>query len=302
MIEAVNCSKVISGRNILNNISFKVNKGSVFGYLGPNGAGKTTTIRIAMGLMRPSSGSLQVLGGDLNKNIDLREKVGILTENSGLYSNLSALENLKYFGALYSVKDFENKARYLLDFVSLPSSEDQKAGSFSTGMKRKLSLAKAIINDPEVLFLDEPTAGLDPESQKMVRDLIMDLAVNKRITVFLTSHNLDEVQKICDYICIINKGQIIAEDTLSNLQKIYSKSVFNVKFSSEAMSAKAYNLLKSKYPGLEIEIAKDTINITDSNFETNKIIKLLIENNIEVKEAASQKSSLEEIYLNLVRN
>ena len=302
MIEAISCSKIIKGRNILNDINFKVNKGSIFGYLGPNGAGKTTTIRIAMGLMKPSSGSLRVLGSDLDKNIDLRGKVGILTENSGLYSNLNALENLKYFGALYSVKDFENKARHLLDFVSLPYSDDQKAGLFSTGMKRKLSLAKAIINDPEVLFLDEPTAGLDPESQKMVRDLITDLAKNKRITVFLTSHNLDEVQKICDHICIINRGQIIADDTLSNLQKIYSRSIFNIKFSSENMPAKAYDLLKSKYPGLSIEMAEDDLNITDSNFETNKIIKLLIENNIEVKEAASQKSSLEEIYLNLIRN
>jgi ABC-2 type transport system ATP-binding protein len=252
--------------------------------------------------MKPSSGSLHVLGSDLGESTNLREKVGVLTENSGLYSNLSALENLRFFGAIYSVKDFENKAKNLLNFVGLPYQNDQQAGSFSTGMKRKLSLAKSIINDPEVLFLDEPTAGLDPESQKMVRDLITDLATNKKITVFLTSHNLDEVQKICDHICIINKGEIVAEDTLANLQNIYSKSIFNIKFSSEEMSGKAHVLLKFKYPDLSIELIKDNINIINSYIETEHIIKTLIENNIEVKEAASQHSSLEEIYLNLVKN
>ncbi|MBN2072624.1 MAG: ABC transporter ATP-binding protein [Actinobacteria bacterium] len=301
MIEAIECSKAIGNKNILNNINFKVDKGNIFGYLGPNGAGKTTTIRIAMGLIKPSNGKIYVFGKDIGINNHLRQKVGILTENSGLYSNLSAPENLIYFGSLYSVKNIKDRAKKLLDFVGINYSGNQKTGTFSTGMKRKLSLAKSIINDPEVLFLDEPTAGLDPEAQKMVRELILDLAKNKEITVFLTSHNLDEVQKICDHICIINNGQVIVDDRLENLQKKYSRSVFNIKLGSKDMAVKSSHILKEKNILSEIEIAGDSINILDGQIESGEIIKMLVENNIEVKEASRLKSSLEDIYLDLVK-
>jgi ABC-2 type transport system ATP-binding protein len=300
VIKAINCSKVIGTKKILDNINFEVRKGNIFGYLGPNGAGKTTTIRIAMGLMKPSGGSLHIFGSDIGNNGHLRQRVGILTENSGLYGNLSAIDNLKYFGLLYSVKNIEEKAGNLIKLVGLSEYTHQKAGTFSTGMKRKLSLAKSIINDPEVLFLDEPTAGLDPESQKLVRELILDLAVNRKITIFLTSHNLDEVQRICTHICILNRGKVVVNDSLNNLQAKYSKPAFGIKLSSRELAKKSSEIIMEANMASKVEIIEDSINIIDAKVGTNKLIRVLVENDIEVIEAARLSSSLEDIYLNII--
>lgn len=171
MIEVQKLSKEFNGKTILNGISFEVKEGEIFGFLGPNGAGKTTTMKIILGLLKPTSGNALVFGKNLGENDNLRRRVGVLLENDGLYEHLSAYENLNYYAQLYSVSEIEDKIKELLEFVDLSDKQNDKVGTFSKGMKRRLALARSIIHDPEVLFYDEPSSGLDPEAQKMVRAL-----------------------------------------------------------------------------------------------------------------------------------
>ncbi len=158
MIEVQDLTKTFNGKTVVNGLNFQVREGEIFGFLGPNGAGKTTTMRIILGLLRPTSGKALVFGDDLGSNDDLRRKVGILLENDGLYDGLSAYENLDYYAQLYNVTDREEKIKNLLDFAGLTERKDDKVGTFSKGMKRKLGLARAMIHDPDVLFLDHHLA------------------------------------------------------------------------------------------------------------------------------------------------
>ena len=193
MIEVQHLAKKFNGTPVLRGVDFQVKEGEIFGYLGPNGAGKTTTLRVILGLLKPTSGKASVFGKDLGDNDDLRRRVGVLLENDGLYERLSAYENLNYYAQLYSVPDMEEKIRNLLKFVGLSDRQNDKVGTFSKGMKRRLALARSIIHDPDVLFYDEPSAGLDPEAQKMVRDLILRLSGEKGRTIFVNSHDLERL-------------------------------------------------------------------------------------------------------------
>lgn len=213
MIEVQNLTKTFNGKTVLNGITFEVKEGEIFGYLGPNGAGKTTTMRITLGLLKPTSGNALVLGQNLGENEGLRNKVGVLLENDGVYDKLSAYENLDYYAQLYGLSDsIERKRRIeeLLDFVGLSNRKKDKVGNFSKGMKRKLGLVRAMIHNPDILFFDEPSSGLDPEAQRMVRDLILRLSTEEKRTVFLNSHDLDEVQRVCTKIAILQDGEIKA--------------------------------------------------------------------------------------------
>ena len=172
MIEVQNLTKTFNGKTVLNGISFEVKEGEIFGYLGPNGAGKTTTMRIILGLLKPTSGNVLVQGQNLGENEELRNKVGVLLENDGLYEGLSAHENLDYYAQLYGISDGVARKRRigeLLDFVGLSDRMSEKVGTYSKGMKRKLGLVRSMVHNPDVLFFDEPSSGLDPEAQRMVR-------------------------------------------------------------------------------------------------------------------------------------
>lgn len=184
MIESQNVTKTLNGRTFLDGLSFKVEEGEIFGLLGPNGAGKTTTLKILLGLLKPTSGQALVFGKPLGDNDDLRKRVGVLLEYDGLYECLSAYENLRYYAQLYQISNLHERITEILDFVELSDRQDSRVGEFSKGMKRRLAIARSIIHDPDVLFLDEPSSGLDPEAQKMVRDLILYLAMEKGRTIF----------------------------------------------------------------------------------------------------------------------
>ncbi|KAF5419800.1 MAG: ABC-2 type transport system ATP-binding protein [Candidatus Methanocomedens sp.] len=300
MIEVQNLTKKFNGKTILNGINFHVHKGEIFGFLGPNGAGKTTTLRIILGLLDPTSGEALVFGEDIGSNGDLRRKVGILLENDGLYDGLSAYENLDYYAQLYNVPDRDKKIRNLLDFAGLLERKGDKVGTFSKGMKRKLGLARAMIHDPDVLFLDEPSSGLDPEAQRMVRDLILHLAKEKR-TIFLNSHDLDEVQKICSKIAILHKGTIQAYDKVENLRNTFSNPVFEIILTDAANAKSAFDLLQSldyvsdcKLDGLGI-----TATLKEENY--SNILNELVGNGIKVEEAKKLAKSLEDVYLDVVK-
>jgi len=300
MIEVQNVTKKFNGKTILNGINFHVHKGEVFGFLGPNGAGKTTTLRIILGLLDPTSGEAHVFREYLGSNNELRRKVGILLENDGLYDGLSAYKNLDYYAQLYNVPDREEKIKNLLDFAGLTKRKGDKVGTFSKGMKRKLGLARAMIHDPDVLLLDEPSSGLDPEAQRMVRDLILHLAKEKR-TIFLNSHDLDEVQKICSKIAILHRGTMQAYDRVENLRNKFSNPVFEITLTDAANAKNAFDLLQSldyvsdcKLYGLGI-----TATLKEENY--SNILNELVGNGIKVEEAKKLAKSLEDVYLDVVK-
>jgi len=208
MIAAENLTKTFGTLTAVDKVTFKVDHGEVFGFLGPNGAGKTTTIRMLCCLISKTSGNARVGDyevGDTEDAPKIRRIVGLVPDNVGLYESLTAYENLDYYGTLYRLTDSqrkENNERYL-KLLGLWEKRDVLVGTFSKGMKQKLAITRALIHDPQVLFMDEPTANLDPEASKAVREFILDLKKENR-TIFLNTHNLDEAQRVCDRIGIIN--------------------------------------------------------------------------------------------------
>lgn len=205
-------------------ISFKVKKGELFGLLGPNGAGKTTTIKMLTTLLEPTEGEAKILGYDIRKDArEIRKRINLVAEGERtLYWRLSAYENLKYFARIYYVPKREEKERIeeLLRLVGLWERKDDLVMNYSRGMKQRLAIAKALINDPEVLFLDEPTLGLDVQSSIFVREFIRKLVDEKGKTVLLTTHYMIEAEQLCDRIAIIDHGRIIALDTPDGLKKL----------------------------------------------------------------------------------
>jgi ABC-2 type transport system ATP-binding protein len=301
MIEVQDLTKKFNGKTVLRGINLQVNEEEIFGYLGPNGSGKTTTMRIILGLLKPTSGRALVFDKELGNNGDIRRRVGVLLENDGLYERLSAYENLSYYAQLYSVSDMEEKIKSLLDFVGLSDRQSDRVGEFSKGMKRRLALARSIIHDPDVLFYDEPSAGLDPEAQKMVRDLILHMAKEKGRTIFLNSHDLDEVQRVCSKIAILQRGEIKAHDTFENLMRKFSKPSVEIALTDDKEAKKALDLLNSLDYVSECE--QDGLRITaiTKGEKTSTILGVLMKDGIMVEEVKKTTMSLENVYLNIVR-
>ncbi len=221
MIETSNLTKRFGDLTAVDSVSFNVGEGEVFGFLGPNGAGKTTTVRMLCCLIAKTGGEARIGGfevGDEGDSLKIRKMIGFVPDNVGLYEALSAYKNLDIFGRLYGSPDTERRENIqrFLTMLDLWEKKDVAAGTFSKGMKQKLAIARALIHDPQVLFMDEPTANLDPESAKTVRDFILDLKKEKR-TIFLNTHNLDEAQRICDRIAILNT-KLMATGTPEELE------------------------------------------------------------------------------------
>jgi len=303
-IEIQNLTKEFNGKTVLKDISFEVNEGEIFGYLGPNGAGKTTTMRIILGLLNPTSGNAFVLGQNLGENEKLRNKVGVLLENDGVYDKLSAYENLDYYAQLYGLSDsIERKRRIgeLLEFVGLSDRRNDKVGEFSKGMRRKLALARAIAHEPEVLFLDEPSSGLDPEAQIMVRALVLQLSAEMGVTIFLNSHDLDEVQRICSKIAILQSGEIKAHDTVKNLRDKLGKPRVEITLSDSKDAEKALNILNSLDFVSDCERDDSRITAVIRDEKSSTILSVLMKNGIVVEEIKRVTKSLEDVYLDIVQ-
>ena len=208
MIETENLTKKFGNLTAVDSVTFKVNDGEIFGFLGPNGAGKTTTVRMLCCLISKTSGSARVAGyevGDGKDSLKIRKLIGLVPDNVGLYETLSVYDNLDFYGKFYDCTEAQRKESIprFLKMLELWEKRDAAAGTLSKGMKQKLAIARALVHDPQVLFMDEPTANLDPEAAKTVRDFILELKKQKK-TIFLNTHNLDEAQRICDRIGILN--------------------------------------------------------------------------------------------------
>jgi len=299
VIEVRDLEKAFDGSPVLRGITFTVQEGEIFGFLGPNGAGKTTTMRCLLGLLVPDSGEALVLGSELGINDSLRQEVGVLLENNGLYPALSARENLEYYAGLYGVENRDERIRHLLSLIGLSDKADEKVGNFSTGMGRKLGIARAILHEPDVLFLDEPASGLDPEAQRMVRDLILRLSETESMTVFLNSHNLDEVQRICSHVAILNEGRIEAFDSVEKLRKGTDQATAVFTLSDPGQTGAACSLLMAEGIEARTEAGGRVVAVLPEK-SAAPVLKILVSGGIAVEEARHLSRSLEDIYLEIM--
>lgn len=208
----------------LDHVNLEIGRGEVFGLIGPNGAGKTTLIRVLVGLLTPTEGQAWVLGKDVVEDIDyIRPRVALLPQEAGIYERLTARENIVYYGGLYGIPENElhRRADRLLDIVGLREKEDYQVKGFSGGMKRKVLVARALVIEPEVLFLDEPTTGIDTIGARVVRNLLKKLSSEEKRTIVLTTHDLNEASELCHRVGILNEGRLVATGRPNELEEKY---------------------------------------------------------------------------------
>lgn len=225
MINTKGLTKYFGNFEAVNDLTLNVKKGEIYGFLGPNGAGKTTTILMLLGIMKPTKGEISLFGRPLYEDyFNIKKKIGVVSEKQYLYNEMTPFEYLDFFADFYRVKNRKKRIKELLEWVNLSEVQDKKLKQFSRGMQQKVGIARAIIHNPEILILDEPISGLDPIGIKEVRDMIEE---QKRLgkTVFISSHLLSEVEKICDRVGIVNKGVLLAEDKMENLKMRLSKEI-----------------------------------------------------------------------------
>lgn len=303
MITVENITRKFGDLTAVENISFDINESEIFGFLGPNGAGKTTTIRMLSTLISPDSGKITIDGKDtLSHGEYIREITGLLTESPGMYEKISAYDNLKYYSSFYNISDNKRKnniEKYLKMF-GLWDRRDDLAGTFSKGMKQKLALSRALIHEPKILLLDEPTAGLDPESAHMVRNFI-DSLKKEKTTVFLCTHNLEEASGLSDRVCIIKK-KIIRIATLSELQSGERGKRVEIVFADDA--DRYVKLMEGINQVKDIHADKNKAILVIENPEVSNpiVLKKLIDSGIKIIYFNQIKASLEEIYLDLIRD
>jgi ABC-2 type transport system ATP-binding protein len=304
-IETLELTKKFGSTVAVNKLNFEVEEGEIFGVLGPNGAGKTTTIRLLTCLLAPSSGSAIVGGFDIIKDsIRVREIVGVQTENPSLYERLTAYENLDFFAEAYNVSGEQKKRRIreLLEFFGLWEFKDKKVGTFSRGMKQKLSIARSLVHDPNIIFLDEPTSGLDPESAREIKDLMKSLSKQGKTIVFST-HILGDAEKLCNRVMIINKGKKIALGALEELLSNTNKKI--LKIALRKLDQKIIDAIKCFKQVKEISVDNSTSTVSvvlnDSEEVTPEIIKSVVLNGGLILSVNVANQSLEDVYLRIVR-
>ena len=292
-ISAEELSKTFSGGTVaVDGIRFSLNQGEIFGFLGPNGAGKTTTVKLLCGMLTPSGGKCQVLGIDpTQKPEQLHEKVGVVTEHAQMYDHMTALENLQFYGTLFGMNRSEcaDRAKLLLRRLELADVMDRKLAAYSTGMRQRLSLARALLHHPQILFLDEPTSGLDPESAQNVNSLIQEQAA-KGVTVFLCTHQLRYAQEICTTYGLMDKGHLFATGNITELRAMVS--------ANRRVRVKASCLPKDM---VYKEVGDHMYDIdVASEHDIPLIVKRIVESGGDLYQVLEQQMSLEEIYFSLI--
>ncbi|MGP8125880.1 MAG: ABC transporter ATP-binding protein [Nitrososphaerales archaeon] len=303
MIETENLTKKFGDLTAVDGVTLRVEEGEVFGFLGPNGAGKTTTVRMLCCLISKTSGDARIADYEVGNGADslkIRKIIGLVPDNVGLYDDMTAYDNLDFYAKLYGCTETQRKENIgrFLKLLGLWEKKDVAAGTFSKGMKQKLAIARALIHEPEVLFLDEPTVNLDPESSKTVRDFLLELKKEKK-TIFLNTHNLDEAQRICDRIGILNT-KLMAIGTPEELEQSVRgrKTVIHLEQVSDAIlsALKKLPLRNMTRDGNSI-----TIDVANPESENPAIVRAIVEAGGDVRSVSVSSSTLEDAYLKLVR-
>lgn len=287
-----NLKKSFGKFKVVDNISFTVKKGDIFGFLGPNGAGKTTTIRIMLGLLKPDEGNIYINGKNIKDDFyNAISNVGALVEGPAFYNYMTAEENLEAFG-VYSGNISKQRIQELLDLVGLSNREKDKVKEYSLGMKQRLGIAQALLNSPDLIILDEPINGLDPKGIKEIRELILQLS-KKGITVFLSSHILSEVEQICNKVLIIDKGKEVKQGLVKELLK--KTNIYDIKSTD---TNKLVNVLKD-INGIQIKDVKEIVRIQINNrLLPEDLLDILISKNLKIKMYFPVKFSLEDYFFN----
>jgi ABC-2 type transport system ATP-binding protein len=300
MIETFGLSRHFGKVAAVEDLTLKAEAGEVLGFLGPNGAGKTTTIRMLAGMIAPTKGYAIVAGHRTDRDVEqLHEVVGMLTQAPGLYDRLSARRNLEYFASFYPSIESQSQVEKYLKLMGLWERRDGKVGTFSKGMKQRLALARALVHEPRVLFLDEPTAGLDPEVAGEVRQLIDSLHEEGR-TVFLSTHNLNEAEMLCGRVAVIHT-RLLALDSPEQLRRRFFRRQIIVQL--EASDAKVMEVVK-KLPFVQ-EVRSEgnqlILELTDSDRNRPELVKAIVEAGGRVTGVSEKQYPLEEVYLRLMR-
>lgn len=274
------------------NLNLQIERRQVYGFLGPNGAGKTTTIRMLLGLIRPTSGAAQILGQPVRNNPAALKNVGALVEGASFYPYLSGWDNLRVFGWTSGAFD-ESRARHLLEVVGLVGREGDRVSKYSTGMKQRLGIAAALLHDPHLLILDEPTNGLDPAGIHEMRNFIRQLVDEHGKTVFLSSHLLGEVQQICDRVAIIHKGFLLAEGRINDLLQAQSDTLTVEVDAPEAAQAVLVEHWKAQIT------EQNRLSVAVSRSQVPAVVRQLVQAGIQIYGVQHHQLSLEEFFLSV---
>lgn len=304
MLEVRNLRKNYGSLEVLKDISFKIDKGKIYGFLGENGAGKTTTMNILTGLISYSSGEILLDGEDFKRNKhSLLKKVGYLPQSPVFYGYMTAFEYLNFIGEIsgMSKKSIKERINTLLEVVELKNAAKRRIGEYSGGMKQRLGLAVALFNSPQILILDEPTSALDPEGRVIILEFIKKLKDND-ITIFFSTHILNDVERICDEVSILHKGKIILSDNLEKIKRNYIQPIYDIEFDRACNNA--IEDIK-KHDFIQKIIYKDnkaSIYVKDLEKAKIELINIIASYKLPVLSFTMRKSTLEDIFIRLVNN
>ncbi|MBS1638130.1 MAG: gliding motility-associated ABC transporter ATP-binding subunit GldA [Bacteroidetes bacterium] len=299
-IQVQNITKLYDKQKALNNVSFEIGSNEIVGFLGPNGAGKSTMMKIITCYIPPTAGQVKVCGYDIaEQSLEVRRQIGYLPEHNPLYLDMYVKEFLEFVGGLYKVKEIKKRVREMIDMTGLQIEQNKKIGALSKGYRQRVGLAQAMIHDPKVLIMDEPTTGLDPNQLEEIRALIKKLGKEK--TVMLSTHIMQEVEAVCDRVIIINKGEIVANDETHTLQQHTSKQIVTVEFDSVVAKRDLEAL-----SGVEEAIATDTNTwkiIASLQADIRKeLFNYAVKNNISVLTMNKEEQKLEDVFKKLTKN
>ncbi|MFY9286609.1 MAG: ABC transporter ATP-binding protein [Tissierellaceae bacterium] len=302
IVKVTNLKKAYGDFYAVNDISFEIQAGEIFGFLGPNGAGKTSTINILIGLSRPSGGQIEIHGIDVIKETKKAQSIiGVVPDESNLYDEMNGFDNLCFCASLYGIgkEEREKRAKDLLKLFELDGVAERPFKHYSKGMRRKLTIAAGIIHNPKILFLDEPTTGIDVESAMQIRDLILALKKEGK-TIFLTTHYLEEAERVCDRIAFIVKGKIVKISTVSELMEEASPD-YRIKLKVSGNLHSIRDKLDNEFDDARMEILDETscLFISKEELSLYPIIESLNKKGIAVYEAKEIKPSLEDIFVKI---
>ncbi len=294
-----NITKLYGTQKALNNVSFEIGKNEIVGFLGPNGAGKSTMMKILTCYIPATEGSAKVCGFDTNEqSIEVRKQIGYLPEHNPLYLDMYVKEFLEFIGNLYKVKNVKERVKEMIETTGLQIEQNKKIGALSKGYRQRVGLAQAIIHDPKVLIMDEPTTGLDPNQLEEIRELIKKLGKEK--TVMLSTHIMQEVEAVCDRVIIINKGEIVANEQTQSLQKNTTKQIITVEFDKDVMVSQI-----KKIDGVEDAIlieGKTWKIISDIDNDVRKaIFNYAVTNDISILTINKEEQKLEDVFKQLTK-